>query len=373
MTSFAEMGVLPTLRATMSLLHITTPTEIQERVIPELLAGNSVVGVAETGSGKTLAYALPVLHKLKTLENEGSAVENGSEPRAIVLVPSRELGEQVARVFKSFTHDTRLRVRVALGGVKMVVSRENTKGPFEVLVATPGRLTQLVERKGISLADVRMIVLDEADQLLDLGFMPDVLGVVNGSRESRQLALFSATMPPAVTELVERIFRRPVMVKSRGSHRVVASLTTLNRKVIEGRRFQLLQEVLREPSKGGTLIFTNTREQCDKLVVQLREVGRAVGVFRGEMDRNERRNNLKAFREGTVPILVSTDLGSRGLDVEHVTRVINYNLPKEMENYLHRVGRTARAGRSGSVINFVTDRDTALVAQLEGVKAPRRT
>ncbi len=370
--TFADFNLLPSLQSSLLAQEFTRPTEIQARAIPELLGGQSVVGVAETGSGKTLSYALPILHLLKSRENDGNPVDTPAEPRAWVVVPSRELGEQVARVFKGFTHDTRLRVRTVLGGAKMELATRNVSGPFEVLVATPGRLIQLMEKKIISLAAVRILVLDEADQLLDQGFVNDIHKMVAACPSKRQLALFSATVPPPVEKLIAKIFSHPVVIRSKGSHHVVATLKTINRNVIGGNRFALLQEILAQGKQGSTILFVNTREQCDVLAAQLQEGGWRFAMYRGEMDKNERRANLKEFREGTVDLLISTDLASRGLDVDKVSRVINYHLPQQMQNYLHRVGRTARAGRDGQVINFVTVRDRPLVAQLEKVKAPKR-
>lgn len=370
MSSFADFDLLDTLRATLAELEFTTPTEIQARALPELLARKSVIGIAETGSGKTLAYALPALHLAKTLETVDAPVADAGQPRVLVIVPTRELGEQVTRVFKQFTHGTRVRVRSALGGSPMEVARRNLSGPLEVLVATPGRLGQLVDLGVVKLSDVRMLVLDEADQLLDLGFMPEVARIVSTAPANRQMALFSATLPGPVEALVGELFRHPpVLIRTRGSHRVVPTLTTSNRRVVDGRRFPLLEQVLREPVAGATLIFANTREQCDKLARELAEAGHACAIYRGEMDKATRRANLAEFRAGTVKLLIATDLGARGLDVEGVDRVVNYHLPHEVANYLHRVGRTARAGREGVVINFVTERDQPLLAKLEKVKA----
>ena len=285
-----------------------------------------MVGVAETGSGKTLTYALPILHRLKTLELDGNPIKVYGEPRAIVVVPTRELGEQVAKAFKPFTHTTRLRVRSLLGGTTMEVAKRSLQGAFEVLVATPGRLIKMMDAGLVTLGDVRMLVLDEADQMVDHGFLPDVRRIVKKCPADRQLALFSATLPPAVEKLIAELF-------------------------------------------SGTILFTNTREQCDKLAEELEEAGWPCVVYRGEMDKSERRRNLKSFRDGEVALLISTDLASRGLDVEHVGRVINYHLPRQMENYLHRVGRTARAGRPGLVVNFITERDAPLVSKLDAVRA----
>lgn len=364
MASFADFDLLPSLQASLTAQGLVAPTEIQAGILPLLLAGRSAVGVAETGSGKTLAYALPILHLVKTLEAGGSPVDVAARPRAVVLVPTRELGEQVTRVMKSFTHDTRVRIRGVLGGTTMAVARRGLAGPFEILVATPGRLIQLLDREEIALDDVRVLVMDEADVLLDMGFLPAVSRVVEACRPSRQLALFSATVPPAVEALVARLLSDAPIVRTRGHHQVVASLVTVDRAVDDGRRFPVLLDVLREETEGGTILFANTREQCDAVAAQLAEAGHPNVVYRGEMDKVERRANLHRFRDGEVRLLIATDLGSRGLDIEHVGRVINYHLPRTKENYLHRVGRTARAGRTGVVVNFVTPRDQALMARI---------
>lgn len=372
MSAFTAFNLLPSIQATLIEKGFVIPTEIQNRAVPNLLKGESVIGVAETGSGKTLAYALPVLHLLKTLENEGKAVTESGQPRAAVIVPTRELGEQVSKVFKPFTHTTRLRVRTVLGGTTFEVAKRNISGPFEVLVATPGRLVQLLDRKLLNLSDVRILIFDEADQMLDQGFLEDATHIVGDCPTDRQLALFSATVPPAVQELMNKLFKGAQVLKSSGSHRVVPTLTTQNRTVVDGKRLPLLETLLAKPVEGGTLIFTNTREQCDKLAEALKKSGKKCLLYRGEMDKKERRANLKSFRDGKVDLLISTDLASRGLDVEHVGRVINYHLPQQMENYLHRVGRTARAGREGLVINFVTERDLPFVESLKSVQAAPR-
>ena len=372
MTSFTRFTLIPSLQATLTEKAIVTPTEIQGRVLPALLDGRSVVGVAETGSGKTLAYALPVLHQLKALEHAGKAVSLASQPRAAIMVPTRELGEQISRVFKLFTHATRLRVRTVLGGTTLDVAKRNLAGPFEILVATPGRLVMLMDRGLVNLGDIRILVFDEADQMLDSGFLPDASRIAQACPPQRQMALFSATMSPAVQQLIQNLFAGAEVIQTEGHHRVVPSLTTINRTVPDGKRMPLLETLLAKPVTGGTLIFTNTREQCDQLADELQAQNHACAIYRGEMDKLERRSNLKAFREGQIDLLISTDLASRGLDVEHVGRVINYYLPREMENYLHRAGRTARAGRPGVVINFVTERDQPLINQLESVQAAPR-
>lgn len=365
MSSFKDFEILSSLTATLEEKGFLTPTEIQARAIPQLKNGESVIGFSETGSGKTLAYALPIMHLLKSLEISGDAVTEKARPRAAVIVPTRELGEQVSKVFKPFTHTTRLRVRSVLGGTAFEVARKNVNGPFEILVATPGRLVQLLDRKLISLEDVRLLVFDEADQMLDEGFLEHASHIVGACQEKRQLALFSATLAPEVQKLIDKLFKGAKLIKSAGSHQVVPTLKTINRTVEDGKRLPLLETLLTKDFEGGTLIFTNTRDQCDKLAHGLKKLGQECLIYRGEMDKIERRKNLKAFRDGKVRLLISTDLASRGLDVDHVGRVINYHMPQQLDNYLHRVGRTARAGRDGLVINFITERDKSL---LEGIK-----
>ncbi len=365
---FTDFNLLPSLQSTLAEKKLMIPTEIQERTIPLLLAERSVVGVSETGSGNTLAYALPILHQLKSLEERGLKIQLESTPRACVMVPTRELGEQVTRVFKPFTHATRLRVRSVLGGTSLEIAKRNRQGAFEILVATPGRLVQLLDRGQIHLNDIRILVFDEADQMLDAGFLPDAHRIVSACPPVRQLALFSATVGPAVQDLMNQLFSDAEIIRSKGSHCVVPTLLTQNLTVINGKRLPLLEPLLKTPISGGTLIFTNTREQCDELFGELLKKEYPCAIYRGEMNKVVRRSNLKGFRDGSIRFLISTDLASRGLDVDHVERVINYHMPKKMDNYIHRVGRTARAGRKGLVINLVTERDQFLVRQLPMIR-----
>jgi len=367
MSAFADFALLPSLQATLAEEDLTTPTEIQTRAIPALLAGKSVIGLAETGSGKTLSFALPLMHAIKTLEDNGDRISEPGRPRALVIVPARELGDQVTRVFKPFTHTTRLRVRSVLGGTKFDAAKRGVAGPFEILVATPGRLLQLMERQLVSLDDVRVLVFDEADRMLDQGFLPAATEIAQACPPTRQLALFSATVSPAVQALITKLFAGAEMIQTRGSHQVVPTLTTINLNVTDGKRMPFLEDLLKKKVDGGTLIFTNTRDQCDELAAKILETGRPCLVYRGEMDKIVRRANLKSFREGETELLISTDLASRGLDVEHVVRVINYHLPNNLDNYLHRVGRTARAGRKGLVVNLVTERDAPFMAKLAAI------
>ena len=364
MSTFSDFGLLPSLLKTLKVQRILKPTEVQNNMIPLMMSGQSVVGVSETGSGKTLAYALPVLHMLKALEEAGNPVTAEASPRAIIMVPTRELGEQVSKVFKTLTHDTRLRVRPALGGMAMEQARRNTSGVFEILLATPGRLIQLMDRDLINLTDVRTLIFDEADQMVDQGFLPDSNKIYYACPKDLQIALFSATISPAVQDLINGIFASAEVFRSAGSGKTVKTLKTSNRTVKDGQRWPVLVKILAEPVEGGTILFTNTREQCDKLAKELADNGYQAVIYRGEMDKSERRTNLKKFADGKIKLLVATDLAGRGLDIQKIDRVINYHLPKQKENYLHRAGRTARAGRKGVVINLVTERDERLITAI---------
>lgn len=361
MPSFAEYSLLPSLLTTLSEQGLKEPTEIQALTIPPQLKGRSVVGVSETGSGKTLAYALPVLHELKTLEAGGDAVSTHSRPRALVLVPGRELGEQVCKVFKGLTHDTRLRVRSVLGGTNKQIARQNVGGIFEVLVATPGRLSQFLDAGQLKLNDVRALVFDEADQLLDPGFHPVARRVRGECPPQVRLAMFAATFPDSLDQAASQLFAtEPLRVRARAN----PTLRTDNRAVPHGGRFELLGRVIAEAPSAGTLLFANTRAQCERITEWLTAQALPHASYMGQMDSAERRKNLAAFRKGEVKLLVATDLGGRGLDIDRVDRVINVYLPVGMDNYKHRVGRTARAGRAGVVVNLVTERDQLLIEKV---------
>ena len=366
MSSFSAFALLPTLTDALKEQAIVRPTDIQQACIPPLLSGQSLLGVAETGSGKTLAYVLPLLHQLKALEEAGDPVTQGGMPRGLVLIPGRELGEQVAKVLKSLTHSTRLRVRSALGGLKKKVAKQSVAGNFEILVATPGRLTLLLRSGELKLNDVRTLIFDEADQMIDPGFLPVARQILKACPREVQLVMFSATLPAALDAVVDSLFPAPPeRIRTRGSQRVVPTLTTVNRDVHSGHRLPHVMELLGETPRVGTMLFVNTKKQVKTVAGWLDEVGIPYVAYAGQMERKQRRINLAKFRDGEVSILIATDLGGRGLDIELVERVINVHLPQDVDNYLHRVGRTARAGRTGLVVNLVTQRDAALIKKLK--------
>lgn len=366
MSAFATLPLLPTLAASLTAQGITQPTEIQSQTLGPLLDGKSLIGVSETGSGKTLAYVLPMLHRLKTLELDGSPVSEKRSPRGLVLVPGRELGEQVCRVIKGLTHQTRLRVRSVLGGSAKKVARQNVSGVFEILVATPGRLSQLLKSGELILSDARMVVIDEADQMVDPGFLPVAKNILSACPPRVQRILFSATLSQALEHAAGSLFLTPpVRIWTAGSHRLVATLTTQNTEVLRNGRREALLGVIARDRKASTILFVNTRAQLDRVAKWLESEGLSFSSYRGEMERKARRVSLARFRSGEVSLLLTTDLGGRGLDIEQVVRIINVHLPQNLDNYLHRAGRTARAGRAGLVVNLFTQRDHQLLARIK--------
>ena len=366
MSSFSAFALLPTLIAALKEQGIVRPTDIQQACIAPLVRGQSLLGVAETGSGKTLAYVLPLLHHLKALEEAGDPVTQVGMPRGLVLVPGRELGEQVAKVLKSLTHSTRLRVRSAIGGSNKKIAKQSVASNFEILVATPGRLTQLLSSRDIKLSDVRTLIFDEADQMIDPGFLPVARRILEACPREVQLVMFSATLPDTLDAVVDSLFPAPPeRVRTRGSQRVVPTLTTINRDAHNGHRLPHVMDLLGEVPRVGTMLFVNTKDQVKTVAGWLDQVGIRYVAYAGQMERQQRRVNLAKFRDGEVSILIATDLGGRGLDIELVERVINVHLPQDVDNYLHRVGRTARAGRTGLVVNLVTRRDAPLMNKLE--------
>jgi ATP-dependent RNA helicase RhlE len=362
--------LLPSLQQTLKEKGLTTPTEIQAKIMPLLLAKKSAVGIAETGSGKTLAYALPIMHLLKTLELEGDRVTEAGTPLAIIMVPTRDLGEQIAKVFKEYTHETRLRVRPALGGMALEQARKNVSNPFEILLGTPGRIVQLMKQKLLDLSEVKILIFDEADQMMDEGFLPDSEMIAEACPEEIQLAMFSATESAQVQKMMETLFAKANVIRSEGSGKTVETLITKNVRIEDGKRWPALDKLLETKVDGGTILFTNTREQCDKLAALLAEHGYEAGLYRGDMDKLVRRKTIQAFRSGKLELLVSTELGARGLDIENVGRIINYHMPKDVQNYIHRAGRTARAGREGIVYNLLEERDQKVMEKVRQLGQP---
>lgn len=360
---FAELGLRSSLLESLEKGSFHAPLEIQELCIPEVLAGEDVVGISETGSGKTLAYALPMLHRIKALEEEKGVLGEKASPYGLVLAPTRELADQITRVLKTFAHKTRLRVRMIAGGVKRSRNSDDLKSAFELLVSTPGRLMRFVDQGRLKLDQVRVLVLDEADQLFEMGFLQELDSILGKVHEDRQLMMFSATLPKAVKQLIKDRFGEAKILQSKRAHKPVDSVSIRQIQVSPDLKFEELCTSLNH-LKGKGFIFTNSKGRCADVAKRLGEVGKGVCLLHAGLDVGERKKQLKAFSSSEGLILVCTDLAARGLDFVDVGWIVNYDMPKIPAHYLHRIGRAARLGRNGRVVDLVTSRDSEMIEKL---------
>jgi ATP-dependent RNA helicase RhlE len=336
-----------------------TPTPIQKKAIPEALAGRDVLGCAQTGTGKTGAFALPILHRLATTSTVGASTRNrnrtrprGGRPRALVLCPTRELATQIFESFSAYGRNLALRHTVVFGGVSQVRQVRDLRAGIDVLVATPGRLLDLIGQGFIDLGAIEVLVLDEADRMLDMGFIRDIRKVVDLLPSRRQTLLFSATMPAEIRQLADSILRQPVFVRAGPVATTVEAVSQSVYLVARRNKPILLERLLRHKAMERTLIFTRTKYGADKLVRTLRRSGIEAGAIHSNKNQNARTRALDGFKSGGMPVLVATDIASRGIDVDEITHVVNFDIPNVSETYIHRIGRTARAGASGIALSF---------------------
>ncbi len=338
-----------------------TPTDIQARIIPALLDGRDCLGCAQTGTGKTAAFALPVLQHLAAAKEH-----RGRRPiRALILSPTRELAAQIGERLQAYGRFLPLRHVVIFGGVGQNPQVAALRRGVDALVATPGRLLDLLGQGHIDLSRVEFFVLDEADRMLDMGFIHDIRKVLQELPPKRQNLLFSATFPPSIVELSARFLRDPVRVDV--APKLVA-VDRIKQKVMFVRRSEkrrLLAALLDDPDVYQAIVFTRTKHGANRLVKQLRQEDLGAEAIHGGKSQNARKRALGAFRDGDLHVLVATDLASRGLDVEAVTHVFNYDLPNEPESYVHRIGRTGRAGREGIAISFCDETEGAYLRCIE--------
>jgi ATP-dependent RNA helicase DeaD len=331
-----------------------SPTPIQERVIPQMLAGRDLVGQAQTGSGKTGAYAIPIIERLDAAQRR---------IQALVLVPTRELAVQVAEDMKSFGRTRGISIVTLYGGQAIDKQFADLRRRPHVAVATPGRLLDHLQRGTVRLDGVSVLILDEADRMLDMGFLPDVTRILNTTPASRQTALFSATMPSAVRTIAERQMRNPVWVRVATPAPTVDTVEQFYLEVAEEDKVKALRRLLDGDSIESALVFRRTQHRADRLATALGRHHR-VGVLHGGMRQGARMAALRAFAEKRTPVLVATNVASRGLDLPEISHVINFDVPEDVDTYIHRVGRTARAGRSGTAITFVGQHDLDMFDEL---------
>jgi ATP-dependent RNA helicase RhlE len=376
LNSFNELGLAAPILKALETEGYVAPTPIQVQAIPHVMAGRDLQGIAQTGTGKTAAFALPILHRLAA--DRRPAARKGC--RVLVLSPTRELASQIADSFRNYGAGLGMRTALIYGGVPKARQAKQMANGVDILVATPGRLIDHIGDGAIRLDQVEVLVLDEADHMLDLGFIVPIRKIAGMLPARRQTLFFSATMPKEIGNLAATLLRDPV-------HVAVAPVATTAERVeqqvifVESARKRLvLADILRDKKLERTLVFTRTKHGADRVVRHLEEVGLQAAAIHGNKSQSQRERALGAFRTGETPVLVATDIAARGIDVDGVTHVINFDLPNVPESYVHRIGRTARAGKAGVAISFCDTEERAFLRGIEKlirarvpvVEAPRR-
>ena len=361
MTTFAEFGLAETINRALTEEKYVTPTPIQAQTIPHVMTGGDIIGIAQTGTGKTAAFALPILNRLAADPRRPER----KACRVLVLSPTRELSGQILDSFRAYGRHLRLQSALAIGGVPMGRQVRDLMNGLDILVATPGRLLDLVQQNALRLGGVEVLVLDEADRMLDMGFIHDIRKIVAKTPSQRQTLMFSATMPKEIAELAAHMLKSPQKVA------VTPEATTVERidqRIIHldhGAKPDVLTEILRVEKVNRALVFTRTKHGADKVVRALNKNGIAAEAIHGNKSQNQRERVLSAFRDGRVRTLVATDIAARGIDVDGVSHVINYDLPNVPESYVHRIGRTARAGADGIAISFCSRDEAPFLRDIE--------
>ena len=362
--AFSAVGLHPVLQRAVADQGYTLMTPIQAKAIPLVLAGRDVMGAAQTGTGKTAAFSLPLLHKM--LPHENASMSPARHPvRALVITPTRELADQVADNIKGYASHSKLRVAVVFGGIDMKPQTLELKQGVEVLVATPGRLLDHIEAKNCVLNQVEYVVLDEADRMLDIGFLPDLQRILSYLPKTRQTLLFSATFSPEIKRLAESYLQNPILVEVARPNATATNVEQRFFSVSTDDKRRAVLKLLKERSIGQALIFVNSKLGCARLARSFERDGLRTNALHGDKSQDERLKALEAFKAGSVDVLVATDVAARGLDIVDLPAVFNFDVPYNAEDYVHRIGRTGRAGASGLAITLVSRDDTRLVADIE--------
>jgi ATP-dependent RNA helicase DeaD len=343
--SFQSLGLSEAGIQQLEKLGFTTPTTIQVQAIPELLAGRDVVGQSQTGTGKTAAFSLPMLERIDT---ENRAVQ------ALILTPTRELASQVAEAIRTFSSNRRLSIVTVCGGQSMERQVRSLQRGAQIVVGTPGRVIDLLDRRDLKLDQVSWVVLDEADEMLSMGFIDDVKKILKQAPVERQTACFSATMPRPIRELVNKFLKSPATVTVEQPKATPSRIEQRAYMVPRGwTKAKALQPIMELEDPEAALIFVRTRKAAAELTSQLQAAGHSVDEYHGDLSQSQRERLLYRFKGGQVRWVVATDIAARGLDVDHLTHVINYDLPDQAESYIHRIGRTGRAGKTGTAISLI--------------------
>jgi ATP-dependent RNA helicase RhlE len=360
-TTFKALGLADSLLRAVLDAGYTSPTPIQTLAIPPALTGRDLIGVAQTGTGKTAAFVLPMLQRLAA-----TRAKEGRRPvRALVVAPTRELALQVEEAVRTYGRHTGLRSAAVFGGVSAEPQLKAFRQGVDLVIATPGRLLDHVNGRALDLSKVEILVLDEADRMFDMGFLPDVKRIVAAVPKDRQTLLFSATMPPPIQALAASIQRRPETVEVGERRNPAKSVTQHVYPVEQGDKMDLLLHVLRTEPVENVLVFSRTKHRADRITKKLNQQGVTALALHSNRSQNQRQRALAAFREGEVQVLVATDIAARGIDVDGISHVINFDTPNVAEDYIHRIGRTGRAQATGDALTFFSQDEEAYLRDIE--------
>ena len=374
-SSFSELGLADPIQRALNARKHVIPTPIQARAIPEFLAGRDMLGIAQTGTGKTAAFALPILHQLSLKHRkQGNRGNHGPRsPRALILAPTRELAIQIGDEFHAYAKHLHLRHTVIYGGVSQKPQVNALLRGVDIVVATPGRLLDLMGQRRLGLEAVEFFVLDEADRMLDMGFVRDVRKIISALPQTRQSLLFSATMPDDVARLSSEILTDPVRIEVTPQATPVERIEQNIFHVDAAGKRALLARILDDPALSRVIVFARTKHRANRVAEHLGKCGVAAEAIHGNKSQGARQRALKRFRAGDARVLVATDIAARGIDVDAVTHIINYELPNEPESYVHRIGRTARAGASGVAFSFCDPTERGYLRDIEHLIQRRLT
>lgn len=361
MNAFSDLDLLPKLQRALEKSDYVTPTAIQAKAIPEGLAGKDILGCAQTGTGKTAAFVLPILHHLGSNRRRPQP----NHPLALILSPTRELAIQISENISKYGQFLKIRSTLVYGGVSQLNQVRSLRRGTPILVATPGRLIDLMEQGHISLSQLKYFVLDEADRMLDMGFLPDLEKIIDDLPDQRQSLFFSATLAPKITKLAQGLLQDPVTIQISPEKRSLDKIEQKLQLVKTSEKISKLNEILSQSEVRRAIVFIRTKRATSKVEKRLQDKGLLVGAIHGDKSQNARQRTLTAFRRGKINILVATDVAARGIDVDDVSHVINYDLPEDAETYVHRIGRTGRAGANGIAITFYTEAQSRDVREIE--------
>ena len=357
--SFNKLGLSPALLKAIQDKGYTKPSEIQKEAIPEILKGNDILAGAQTGTGKTAAFALPILHKLQNAESKRRRV------RVLVLVPTRELASQVGESFRDYGSNLRFRTSILYGGVSINTQIDKIKKGVDIVVATPGRLLDHLNQKTLNLSELETFVLDEADRMLDMGFIRDIKKILKYLPEKKQNLLFSATFPNEIKSLADTLLNSPKRIQVKSNNSTADKVEQVVYPVDKSRKRELLAHCIKEENWFQVLVFSRTKHGANKLAQQLNKEGIDADALHGNKSQAQRTRALKDFKDSKTQVLVATDIAARGIDISLLPHVVNFDLPYVPEDYIHRIGRTARAGQEGKAISLVSADEHKLLFDIE--------